>query len=145
MNLYNVEEVNNIGYVRIVRNTFLLALVLFALTCWLSPGVMANVTFEAKLTAYDGGTNDYFGWLLDVDDDTIVVGARNTGVSYVFTRSGATWSLEADLHHMGYPDAVAVDGDFVVIGSAPGNGAYPYERVGTTWSRGPLLQRVDPP
>ena len=47
-----------------------------------------------KLTASDGVVNDWFGYSVAVDGDTVVVGARGhdnkTGAAYVFTRDSGT-------------------------------------------------------
>ena len=54
-------------------------------------GVWSQV---AKLTASDGIANDNFGIDVDIDDDTIVIGARggtNPGSAYVFVRPESGW------------------------------------------------------
>jgi hypothetical protein len=94
------------------------------------------------IKASNTGGSDYFGFSVDIDGDTIVVGAYledsvatgingddtddtagASGAAYVFKRSGSTWSQEAYLKpsntqagdHYGY--RVAVDGDTVVVGA----------------------------
>ena len=49
---------------------------------------------QQKLLASDSATSMYFGWVVDVDADSIAVGATGTsfGSAYLFTRSGTTWS-----------------------------------------------------
>ncbi len=101
---------------------------------------------EAYLKAPNTSTGDQFGYALDIEGDTIVVGARyeesNTtsiihgsdlsdandlgtlnGAAYVFTRSGSTWSLEAYLkapngneEHL-FGSSVAISGDTIVVGA----------------------------
>ena len=48
-----------------------------------------------KLIASDGVANDWFGYSVSVDGDTVVVGARGdenrTGAAYVFTKVGGVW------------------------------------------------------
>ena len=83
-----------------------------------------------KLTASDGVGSDIFGSSVTIANDTIVVGAGfadeyalQSGVAYVFTRSGGTWSEQAKLwagdadqdDRFGY--AVAVDGTTALIGA----------------------------
>ena len=88
---------------------------------------------QAKLTASDAASIDFFGYSVAIDGDTAVIGAyadddggSNSGSAYVFTRTGETWSQQAKLtasdaassDFFGY--SVAIDGDTAVIG-APGN------------------------
>ena len=112
-------------------------------------------TQQAKLMAKDGAAYDYFGRSVDVDGDTVVVGARydddgtNNGSVYIFTRSGTTWSQQSKLVAEDGADgdrfgnSVAVDGDTIVVG-ASGNdnengkdsgSAYVFTRTGTTWTQ----------
>lgn len=89
----------------------------------------------AKLKASDADTSDYFASALDLDNDTLVVGANSnddagfsSGSAYVFERNqgGADiWGEVAKLtasddeaqDMFGSPDSVAVYGDIVVIGA----------------------------
>jgi len=97
---------------------------------------------QAYLKASNTDANDWFGWAVDIDGDTIVVGARGersnatgidgdqvddsliqAGAAYVFQRSGTTWSQQAYLKasntdeqdRFGY--SVGVSGDTVVVGA----------------------------
>ncbi len=109
---------------------------------------------QAKLTASDGMPDDRFGEAVAVDGDHAIVGApdadlvlgANTGVAYVFARSGTTWTEVDKLSTLfGTPDdgfgtAVDVEGDRAVVGSPFGDGndvmagaVYVYERSGSTW------------
>ena len=92
-------------------------------------------TQVAKLTADDGAANDYFGYSVSIDGDTVVIGASedddkgsNSGSAYVFTRDTAgdltsNWTQVAKLtagdgaadDEFGY--SVSIDGDTVVIGA----------------------------
>ena len=110
---------------------------------------------QQKLNADDGGVNHLFGRELDIDGDTIVVGARlatnfgvATGAAYVFVRNGTTWTQQQKLTASDgaafdrFGRGVAVDGDTVVIGSrldddlgnASGS-AYVFVRNDTNWSQ----------
>ncbi len=55
----------------------------------------------AKLTASDGAANDSFGSAVATSTDIALVGApghtSNTGTAYAYTRSGTTWSQQAEL------------------------------------------------
>ena len=60
-------------------------------------GGWADATETVELTAYDGGSFDYFGFSVAVDDDTVVVGApyvnengSDSGSAYVFELSDWT-------------------------------------------------------
>jgi|GEM_PF-7129377 len=92
-----------------------------------------GVTWQltAELQADDGFTNDLFGYDVDIDGDTIVIGAwhanpdrvSNAGAAYVFERRGNTWRQSAKLLAAELqPDAdfgvaVAVDGDLIAVGA----------------------------
>ncbi len=55
---------------------------------------------QAKLTAVDCNSSDYFGESVSVSGDTALIGANNnnhTGSVYVFVRSGTTWTQQAKL------------------------------------------------
>jgi hypothetical protein len=121
-------------------------------------------TEQAKLVASDGAAADSFGTWVDIDGDTIVVGAAgdndgadfNTGAAYVFTRSGAAWTEQAKLVAP-VPDAddqfgygVGVDGSVVVVGApsadsaGAGSGAvHVFRRTGTTWAHEAQLLALD--
>ncbi len=136
---------------------------------------------QAYLKASNTGAGDGFGFSVAVSGDTVVVGAPfeessttgvnstpnestvNSGATYVFTRSGTTWSQQAYLKAsttggdlFGY--SAAVSGDTLIIGapyedsgttgvnSAPDNkvwnsgAAYVFTRNGTTWSQQAYLK-----
>ena len=87
-----------------------------------------------KLTASVPAPDDYFGYSVAVDGDTIVVGARGdedkTGAAYVFTKVAGVWSQAAKLTASGggafdyFGHSVAVDDETIVIG-AQGNSGSP--------------------
>jgi len=97
---------------------------------------------QAYLKASNTGVGDRFGYAVDIDGDTIVVGAwgedsnatgvngdgannslTDSGAAYVFVRNGSTWSHQAYLKSSagGFDDyfglSVAVSGDTVVVGA----------------------------
>jgi FG-GAP repeat protein len=108
-----------------------------------------------KLTAFDGETEDQFGYAVRIDGDTAVVGDKyddnngnsDTGSVYVYRRVGGDWVLETKLVA---PDAAAGDffgqsvdisGDTIVVGSyldtvegVRTGSVYVYTREGSTWS-----------
>lgn len=111
---------------------------------------------QAKLLPSDGGAVDaQFGGYLDLDGDTVIIGAfwdddngNHSGSAYVFTRAGTVWTeqqklLPADgVADMQFGISIDLDGDTVLIGANrdDDNGnrsgsAYIYTRTGTTWTQ----------
>jgi hypothetical protein len=82
---------------------------------------------QAKLTAAGGAAGDHVGASVAIAGSTAVVGAdgtnSGTGAAYVFTRSGATWSQQAELTAAGgaagddFGASVAIAGSAAVIGA----------------------------
>jgi hypothetical protein len=109
-------------------------------------------SLDRKLAPSVRANGDHFGRAVDVDGDTLVIGAphessaaANTfrGRAFVFVRANGVWSEQAMLTGLdtttraSFGRAVAVDGDQVVVG-APWNGnfagaAYVFDRTGATW------------
>jgi hypothetical protein len=100
---------------------------------------------RAKLTITLGTSGDYFGAAVDIDGDTIVVGALGvdsyTGAAYVFSKNEggadnwgqtAKFTVATGTSNDRLGSAVAIDGDAVIVG-APGayssaGAAYIFER-----------------
>ncbi|MGX9727739.1 MAG: FG-GAP repeat protein [Candidatus Electronema sp. VV] len=120
---------------------------------------------QAKLTAADGVSNDWFGWSVSVSGDTAVIGAWQnddkgdiSGAAYVFVRAAdGTWSQQAKLTaddgaaEDWFGISVAVSGDTAVIGAygdddkgnASGS-AYVFVRaMNGTWSQQAKLIAAD--
>lgn len=85
-------------------------------------------TKQTTLMPDDLVANNYFGFSLDLDGDTLIAGAPNlesadNEAAYVYRRDGGTWTLEDKLTAPGSPadfgSAVAVAGDVALVG-APG-------------------------
>jgi hypothetical protein len=113
---------------------------------------------QAALTAADGATDDEFGLsvALAADGSTALVGAdarnHDTGVAYVFTRSGATWTQQAELtaadgaslDFFGYATALSGDGSTALVGAWGKNvdagAAYVFVRGASGWSLQAELQ-----
>ncbi len=127
-------------------------------------------TEHQKLSASDSTNNCLFGFSVVLDGNTAVVGAPaqpydsaadapGPGAAYVFTRSGATWSLQQELAggvsaagvwgRFGY--GLALDGDTIMIselgrtvGENASQGAvHVYARSGVTWTAQQLLVQSD--
>ncbi|MBS0196292.1 MAG: hypothetical protein JSR77_05995 [Planctomycetes bacterium] len=112
---------------------------------------------DLKLLASDGAALDVFGYSAAVSGDTAIVGARtddvgasvDQGSAYVFTRSGTTWTQQAQLTATGgaagdqFGYSVALSGDTAIVGAwtddvgANGNqgSAYIFTRSGSTWTQ----------
>ncbi len=111
-------------------------------------------TQQAKLTAPDGATQDYFGTSLAISGETALVGsfgddekASSAGAAYVFVRSGVSWSLQAKLTATDGESAdlfgmsVAIGGDTALVGApydddkgSNSGSAYVFVRSAGTWT-----------
>lgn len=109
---------------------------------------------QAVFAAPDSGLSDWFGYVVDVDGDTVAVGApldnltsgQDAGSVYMFTRTGTSWSFTQKLRASDgtYPDhfgwSLDLEGDRIAIGArqenshGPHSGSvYVFERSGGTW------------
>jgi hypothetical protein len=85
---------------------------------------------QAKLTASDGATYDYFGYSVAIDGTTAIVGAyydddkgSSSGSAYIFSFDGSQWIERAKLtasdgaawDYFGY--SVAIDGNTAIVGA----------------------------
>ncbi len=112
---------------------------------------------QAELKASDGAKFDEFGVSVAVSGDTAVVGAyqRKGGIGavYVFTRSGSTWSQQAELtaadgaQNSSFGYSVALSGSTAVVGAFARNSfvgaAYVFFGSGSTWSQQAELTASD--
>jgi len=111
---------------------------------------------QEKLIAIDGAANDFFGISVALEGDTVVVGAQTAdigpnadqGSAYVFTRSGALWTLQQKLTANDgaagdlFGRRVAISGDTLVVGTAfddvgtavDQGSAYVFTRSGALWT-----------
>jgi hypothetical protein len=129
--------------------------------------VKAGTTWsqQAKLIASDAEGYERFGWAVAIDGDTAVVGCMadyvgnnpEQGSAYVFTRSGTTWSQQAQLIASDGAEkdlfgwSVAIHGDTAVIGASSDDvggewevgSAYVFTRTGTTWNQQAKLTATD--
>lgn len=120
-------------------------------------------SLQQHVVANDESDFDMFGTDVDLDGDSLVIGAPQAssiafygGAAYVFTRSGTTWSQQDKLQATGPEDgdllgqSVAISGDVTVLGVPGGrvNGTQTgsvatFERIGTNWFEGPMLSASD--
>lgn len=111
---------------------------------------------QAKLTASDAASDDRFGWSVDIQGDSVVVGTLNANAAYVFVRSGTSWSEEAILtaassssgDRFGY--SVSIFDEHVVVGaersdimSFDAGAAFVFVRSGGSWSEQATLLASD--
>ena len=117
-------------------------------------------TLQARLGASDAEAYDLFGSSVDIDGDTLIVGAVGSdstdendeaapdmGAAYVFTRSGDQWQQEAKIEPEdgiaddNFGNAVSINGERIVVGASAkdiGNTkyagkVYSYYRSGKKW------------
>lgn len=124
-------------------------------------------TEQDKLIASDGLANDTFGYDVDIEGDTAVIGAEsdttNTtatkqGSAYIFTRNGDVWTEKKKLtasdggasEHLGR--SVAISEHTVVVGAYKARGgasqiqigaAYVYKRSNGNWAETRKLEVSD--
>jgi hypothetical protein len=122
-------------------------------------------TQQAQLTAAGGAASDQFGAAVALSGDTALVGAplddvganADQGSAYVFTRSGTTWTQQAQLTATGgsagdqFGYAVALTGDTAIVGAylddvganTDQGSAYVFTRSGTVWTQQAQLTASD--
>ena len=97
----------------------------------------AGWTQLEKFKLQDSTSNDGFGYSVDVDKETVVVGAYKVevnsttaaGSAYVFTKNGSEWDRQELLDPNGkekdeFGKSVAISGDTVIVGSPGDNDVY---------------------
>ncbi|HZS87046.1 MAG TPA: hypothetical protein VFE42_06135 [Chloroflexota bacterium] len=113
----------------------------------------ASWTQQGALSASDGKGSNLFGQsvALSGDGNTALIGApgssSNTGAAYLFVRSGATWSQQAEMtandaatsDQFGSSVALSGDGTTALVGAPDKNNgygaAYWFVRTNTSWSQ----------
>jgi len=117
---------------------------------------------QAQLIASDGALGDTFGYSVALSGDTALVGAPlddggadlcHQGSAYVFTRTGGTWSQQAQLTASDgaagdqFGRSVALSGDTALVGATGANAgkgaAYAFTRSGDTWNQQWKLTALD--
>jgi hypothetical protein len=120
---------------------------------------------QARLTADDGASAEYFGDSVAVAGDTALVGAYRhatagnvgQGAAYVFTRAGSGWGQQAELtaddgaSEDEFGVSVALASDVALVGSwhddvgssVDQGAAYLYTRSGKTWAQYDKLTAAD--
>jgi hypothetical protein len=110
-----------------------------------------------KLLASDTQNGNWFGFSVDVDGDTAIVGARGNnnqhGAAYVFTRNGGVWTQQqkltaSDSQPMDWFGFwVVLDGDTALLGAEGDDNstgsAYIFVRNGGVWTQQQKLTASD--
>lgn len=119
-------------------------------------------TKQRTILHTDGPGSDSFGYAVDIDGDTLVIGANQhthstfdkAGAAYVYVRSGSTWEFQQKLvaspaGTTGYFGvSVSIQGDTVVIGASGADttgAAYVFTRSGSTWTQTQKLTAAGTP
>ena len=119
-------------------------------------------TEQAKIQASNKGSGDQLGKVVSMSNDgnTVIVGARledtgaaNAGSAYIFTRSGSTWTQQAQIQPsvtasggaFGTSVTISDDGNTAFVGAGDyetnnGAGVYVFTRSGSTWTEEVRLQ-----
>lgn len=113
-------------------------------------GGWATLTETAKLTASDGVAEDWFGYSLAIEGDTIVVGAvggtygtsTKPGSAYVFVKPGGGWVSMTQTAKLTASDGVAndqfghataINGDTIAVGAPFASSTYVFVKPGGGW------------
>jgi len=102
-----------------------------------------TMTETAKLTASNGGFEDFFGDEVSISGDNIVIGARFnlSGSAYVFSKPSGGWVSMTETAKLTASDgmgqdqfgvAVGISGDNIVVGSA--GSAYVFTKPTSGWA-----------
>jgi len=116
---------------------------------------------QQTLVASDRDMSDFFGYSMDIDGSTIVVGAymedpnskEKAGSAYIYMRSGSTWSEQQKIEGSEqwvsdfFGRDVAIDGDYIIVGAdgedhdtlaanyiANAGAAYVFKYFGGVWT-----------
>ena len=125
---------------------------------------------QAELFPSNPTSSDEFGWNVSIsksDGNTAIVGSpledtgvSNAGSAYIYTRSGTSWSQQAQIQasdrgssdNFGRSVSISDDGNTAIIGSpyedsgtTNTGAAYIFTRSGTTWSQQAKIQASDLP
>lgn len=103
-----------------------------------------DMTETVKLTADDGQSGDYFGWSMALSDNTLFVGARDSGDNdsgavYIFDRTDANQiaklTASSDDKAIDFGFSIATNDDTLVISDSGRNVAYLFTRApGSSWA-----------
>jgi hypothetical protein len=116
---------------------------------------------QAKLTAFDAASGDYFGCSVGISGDTVIVGSyyddKLAGSAYVFVRTGSTWAFAQKLIASDavvsdrFGNSVAIDVNDILVGSyysssfgvSYAGSVYYFTRTDGVWSQQAVLTASD--
>jgi len=118
---------------------------------------------EDLVNAVNKGSNDWFGYAVSIEGETLLVGspnedssASNAGSAYVFNRSGGTWTQQKQLlasdgnQYDNLGRAVSLSGETAALGApmadplgADSGAVYVYHRAGSDWVAGSKIVPLD--
>ncbi len=104
---------------------------------------------EAKITAADGASDNYFGSAVSLVDETAIIGSYGSDSAYIFTRSGNAWTQQSKLtvntqYSSQFGTSVSIYGNSVVVGANFDNSAFIFTRSGNTWSQQAKITPTSP-
>ena len=116
-------------------------------------------TQQARIVSSDIAAGDVFGYAVGIDGDYAIVGAQsadpggssNAGASYIFKRSGTSWTQQVKLTASDaaagddFGRDVAIKGDYVIVGCYSGEAAYIFKKDtgAETWTQKAILTASD--
>ena len=114
----------------------------FAFPGWLYIYADVNGSWVRQAAIQDPANNgyNYFAGAVAVSGDRVVAAATGGSSTYVYLRSGNTWTLEATLPVGG--QQVAIQGDTILVGEGSST-AYIFVRSGSTWTQQAALATPD--
>ena len=117
------------------------------------PFFISLVSLKQNILADDGAKNEKFGNALDINGDTLAIGASGykqyTGAVFIYTRVGETWSLQQKIvsastnqYGEGFARSIALVGNTLFVGAPEARNdddiqtgaVYVYVRLENTWS-----------
>lgn len=110
---------------------------------------------QKKFISGNGAAGDGFGWSVDIDKDTAIIGSPmddsfgpNSGTAFIFQRAGIAWNLAESLSPIGlkaddrFGSSVSISGNAVVVGALlddtagmNAGAAYLFSRQGASFSQ----------
>ncbi len=95
------------------------------------------LTEDAKILAGDAQSDSGFGYEIDTDGNTAIVGTTYQNAAYVFTYDGSSWTQTQKLTPSGagsgFGVSVAISGDTIAVAAPYSTRVYIYRNVGGTW------------
>jgi len=118
---------------------------------------------QAKITASDKQTDDYFGYRVSISGDGLyaIVGAPPedtggdaAGAAYILKRTDSSWSQQAKIQasdkqaidYFGISVSISGDGSYAIVGAegeGTGGSAYIFNRTDSSWSQQAKIRSSD--